>query len=70
MAHRAPMVFGADPDDALGYVAGQQAGLLADLDPATRDDALAALRADLVAHHDPGGVRYDAATWIVRARRP
>ena len=33
MAHRAPMVFGADPDDALGYVAGQQAGLLADLDP-------------------------------------
>jgi len=70
MAHRAPMVFGADPDDALGYVAGQQAGLLAGLDPAARDDALAALHADLVAHHGPGGVRYDAATWIVRARRP
>ena len=67
--HRAPMVFGADPDDALGYVAGMQSGLLDDLDPATRADALAALRADLVAHHDAQGVRYDSATWIVRARR-
>jgi SAM-dependent methyltransferase len=69
-AHRAPMVFGADPDDALGYVAGMQSGLLDDLDPAARDDALAALRADLVGHHDGAhGVRYDSATWIVRARR-
>ena len=67
--HRAPMTFGADPDDALGYVAGQQAGLLADLEPAARDDALAALRADLAAHHGAHGVRYDSATWIVRARR-
>lgn len=69
-AHRAPMVFGADPDDALGYVAGMQSGLLDDLDPAARADALAALRADLVAHHEAHGVRYDSATWIVRARRP
>jgi SAM-dependent methyltransferase len=67
--HRAPMVFGADPDDALGYVAGMQSGLLDDLDPGTRADALAALHADLVAHHDVRGVRYDSATWIVRARR-
>ena len=68
--HRAPMVFGADPDDALGYVAGMNSGLLDDLEPAARDDALAALRADLVAHHDAHGVRYESATWIVRARRP
>lgn len=68
--HRAPMVFGTDPDDAHDYVSGQHAGLLADLDPAAREDALAALHADLSAHHGPGGVRYDSATWIVRARRP
>jgi hypothetical protein len=64
------MVFGADPDDALGYVAGMQSGLLGDLDAAARDEALAALRADLVAHEGPDGVAYDSATWIVRARRP
>jgi SAM-dependent methyltransferase len=70
MARRASMWFGADPDDALGFVAGQQAGLLEGLAPAARGGALAALRADLDAHHDAHGVRYDAATWIIRARRP
>ena len=68
--HRAPMWFGADPEDAQTYVAGLNSGLLADLAPAARDDALAALHADLTAHHGPDGVTYDSATWIVRARRP
>lgn len=68
--HRAPMTFGDDPDDAVDYVTGQQAGLLADLSPAAREDVVAALRDDLAAHHDELGVRYDSATWVVRARRP
>ncbi len=67
---RRPMPFGADPDDALGYVTGQQRGLLTDLDEPTRRRALAALRDDLVAHDTGHGVQYDSATWLIRARRP
>lgn len=69
-AHRAPMYYGADVDDAFGFVADLQSGLLGDLRPETRDRILADLRADLAAHEGPDGVTYDSATWIVTARRP
>ncbi|MFC5137978.1 class I SAM-dependent methyltransferase [Actinomycetospora rhizophila] len=69
-AHRAPMYYGADVDDAFGFVADLQSGLLGDLRPETRDRILTALRADVAAHEGADGVTYDSATWIVRARRP
>jgi SAM-dependent methyltransferase len=66
---RRPMPFGADPDDALGHVAGLQSGLLQDLDEPTRRRVLADLRDDLAAHDTGHGVEYASATWLVRARR-
>lgn len=68
-AHRAPMYYGADVDDALAFVTDLQSGLIGDLRPEARERILAALRDDLAAHEGPGGVTYDSATWIVRARR-
>ncbi|MEJ2884997.1 class I SAM-dependent methyltransferase [Actinomycetospora aeridis] len=69
-AHRAPMYYGADADDAFAFVADLQSGLMGDLRPEDRDRILAALRDDLAAHEGPDGVTYDSATWIVQARRP
>jgi SAM-dependent methyltransferase len=69
-AHRAPMYYGADTDDAFAFVADLQAGLMGDLRPEDRDRVLAALRDDLRAHEGPDGVTYDSACWIVRARKP
>lgn len=66
---RGLMTFGTDPDDALGFVVGLNSGLLRDLSADARGAALEALRVDLAAHHVDGGVRYDSATWVVRARR-
>lgn len=65
-----PMWFGADPEDALRFVAGQQAGLLADLDGVTRAAALDTLRAALTDHRTERGVEFDSAAWLVRATRP
>ncbi|WP_225924660.1 class I SAM-dependent methyltransferase [Pseudonocardia abyssalis] len=65
-----PMWFGTDPDDALRFVAGQQAGMLADLDDATRAAALDTLRAALADHRTARGVEFDSAAWLVRATRP
>ncbi|WP_028938264.1 class I SAM-dependent methyltransferase [Pseudonocardia spinosispora] len=68
---RAPMYFGPDPDDACRFISGQLAFLLDDLDPDTKAGALAALRADMAAHHTAtDGVRYDSATWLIEAHRP
>jgi SAM-dependent methyltransferase len=64
------MYFGADPDDAFRFVAGQRAGMLRDLDPDTHALALDNLRASLAAHHTERGVRYDSAAWLIQARRP
>lgn len=65
-----PMWFGADPDDALRFVAGQQSGMLAALDDAARATALDALRAALTEHRTERGVEFDSAAWLVRATRP
>lgn len=67
---REPMYFGADVDDAFGFVAGQCAWMLRDLDEATTARALAALRADLTRHRTDRGVRYDSAALLIEARRP
>jgi SAM-dependent methyltransferase len=67
---RHPMVFGSDPDDALTHVAGLNSGLIGELDEPARTAALEALRTDLAAHRGAGGVQYDSATWVVRARKP
>jgi len=64
------MYFGADPEDAFRFVAGQRAGMLRDLDPDTQALALDNLRASLADHHTEQGVRYDSATWLIEARRP
>jgi SAM-dependent methyltransferase len=64
-----PMYFGRDAEDACRFITGQFAGLLTSLDPDARERAVADLRADLTAHQTDRGVRYDSATWLVRARR-
>lgn len=64
-----PMYFGPDADDACRFIAGQFAGLVRPLDPATRARALDALRADMAEHQTDRGVRYDSAAWLVEARR-
>lgn len=65
----APMWFGADPADALGFLTGVHAGRLGELGERDRDAAVDALRADLERHHDEHGVRYGSAAWLVTARR-
>lgn len=64
-----PMWFGTDPDDALGFVPGLQAGMLDDLDAAARARALQTLRAALADHATPRGVEFASAAWLVRATR-
>jgi hypothetical protein len=44
--------------------------MLQGLDDAGQRQALGNLHETLAAHATSGGVLYDSATWIVRARRP
>lgn len=62
-----PMYFGTDPDDALRFVSGLQAGLLAPLDADARAAALDTLRAALEEHRTERGVLFDSACWLVEA---
>ncbi len=66
---RADMYYGRDVDDAIPFVTGQFASVLADLDETARAAAVEALRADLAAHGTPEGIRYRSAAWFVSARR-
>ncbi len=70
-AVREPLCFGADADDALGFLRGQGAirGLLNGLDEATTARALDALRATLAAHATADGVLLGSAAWLITARR-
>lgn len=70
LARRAPMWFGADPDDANRFVLGLLGWMLDSLDDTTRSQALDELRATTTAHQTSEGVLYDSGTWLVRARRP
>ena len=67
---REPMFYGADVDDACGFLEQHFGGLTEGLDDGTRDRALRELRADLTAHRTRDGVHYESAAWLVRARRP
>jgi SAM-dependent methyltransferase len=68
---REPMYFGTDADEAYKFALGLQGWLLDGLDDAARDDALVKLRASLAGHTgDDGTVAYDAAMWIITARKP
>ncbi|HEY7062901.1 MAG TPA: class I SAM-dependent methyltransferase [Chloroflexota bacterium] len=67
-----PLYFGADTDDAFGFLRGQGAvrGMLGGLDAPTAARALAALRATLAAQATAGGVLLGSAAWLITARRP
>jgi SAM-dependent methyltransferase len=64
----APVWLGADPEDAVRFLAGQRAAQLGELDPVGRAVALDALRASLADHHTEQGVRYSSAAWLIEAR--
>jgi SAM-dependent methyltransferase len=68
----APMWFGTDADAADAFIRGMgfTRGMLEDLAPESRDEALHALRESLDAHAGPGGVEYASATWLVTATTP
>jgi SAM-dependent methyltransferase len=65
-----PMWLGSDADDAQGFVLGQMAWMLRDLD----DDAVLRAKTDLhnmlTANTGPKGVTLPSAIWLVQARRP
>jgi SAM-dependent methyltransferase len=67
-----PFNVGRDPDDAYRFAAGLAPVqmLLADLDEATKAEALQALRATIAAHETPDGVVFGSAAWVVTARKP
>lgn len=64
-----PMYFGPDPETAQRFVLGILGWLVELLDAAMRQRALAALRADLDAHHTGDGVTYGSAVWLVSTHR-
>jgi SAM-dependent methyltransferase len=69
---RAPMMFGADADEASTFLwsrAGHQLAA-AGADERGRRRAAEVLRDSVERHATHEGVLYDAAAWLVRARRP
>lgn len=68
-ALREPMWFGADADDAYGFVLGLLGWMLAGLDDHQRDRALGDLRATVTAHDTGHGVLYQSGTWLIHATR-
>jgi|GEM_PF-4041776 len=63
----APMHFGADADQAYGFVAGMLDWMLDGLDDTSRARALSDLRMTIRAHETGDGVLYPSATWLVTA---
>ena len=68
---REPVYYGPDASAALELVRDMKAtrDLLARLDSAAAQRALARLRATLAAHQTGDGVLFDSRAWIVTARR-
>ena len=64
-----PVCFGRDAADAYSFVStvGITRGLPADLDDATRKDALGRLRRTLEDHETPDGVQFGASAWLITA---
>jgi SAM-dependent methyltransferase len=67
-----PFNVGADPDDAYRFAVGMAPvqWLLADLDEATKAEALEGLRATIAAHQTADGIVFGSAAWVVTARKP
>ena len=67
----ATMTLGQDAETAYAFLSnmGMARGLTQDLDAETRQQALDALRATLVAHDTGTGIRFAAAAWRISARR-
>src|SRR5262245_15063015 len=63
---------GEDVDEALSFLSQMNTSrvLLEGLDETEREQALGRLREALEEHQTPDGVLFDAATWIITARRP
>jgi SAM-dependent methyltransferase len=68
---QASMSFGDDVESSYAFLSsgGVARGLTQDLDAATRQLALDALRATLTAHDTGDGIRFGAAAWRISARR-
>jgi SAM-dependent methyltransferase len=64
-----PMYFGADADDAHGFIAGLLGWMLEGLDVHGRARALDALRDTMEEHETGDGVLYRSATWLVTTQR-
>jgi len=67
-----PIEFGADTEDAFGFVRtlGIVQGLTQDLDAVTKAGALDALRGVLDAHTSQEGVLLETSAWLITAHRP
>lgn len=65
-----PMWFGADADDAAGFVGGLLGWLMSDLDDDARARALDALHATMAEHETAEGVVFSSGAWIITAVRP
>jgi SAM-dependent methyltransferase len=65
-----PMVVGADVDDSVGYLSGNQVvhGLLEGHGPDAVERAMAAIREALADHAGPHGVVLSGKAWLVTAR--
>lgn len=70
-AIREPLWFGRDAEHALLFMGdlGMARGLLADLGPEARAEALQQLREVLRRHETPAGVLLASCSWLVTARR-
>lgn len=64
-----PLCFGADADEAHGFIAGLTGWMLEGLDSAGRARALDALRRTMETHTGPRGVEFGSAAWLVTAER-
>ncbi|RJK94779.1 class I SAM-dependent methyltransferase [Vallicoccus soli] len=65
----APLWFGEDAEDALRFLLGLFGWQLDGRPAADREAAVDRLRASLVRHEGPRGVRYASAAWLCTARR-
>ncbi|ASO20488.1 hypothetical protein [Actinoalloteichus hoggarensis] len=64
-----PMYYGRDVDDAFEFITDHFPSALNRLDDESRARALDALRSDVADHRTDRGALYDAAHWLVHARR-
>lgn len=61
--------FGADVDDAMGFLRGLFTWLLEERTPDEREAAFERLRESVAAHAGPDGVAFGSAAWVITARR-